>query len=102
MNKEGAVKPLFDKKEWKAIIHEKKLYWLSAWQHPVTKKIIYTYPSKKSFQRMEKEKEYSVGSKMIVLYHVEHSNSDIITVPKYNVGLAVVPYNEEERIIILQ
>lgn len=41
---------------WKKILSNKNSYWLSAWQHPVTNKIIYTYPSKKSINRMEKDK----------------------------------------------
>lgn len=48
---------IFSPQKWKMIIHDKNKYWLSAWQHPVTKKIIYTYPSKKSINRMQKDQD---------------------------------------------
>ena len=56
------------KKKWKAIIHDKTKYWLSAWEHPVTKKIIYTYPSKKSINRMEKDKDKFNNAKLLDKY----------------------------------
>ena len=57
-----------DKKKWKKVIHDKNKYWLSAWQHPVTNKIIYTYPSKKSINRMEKDKEKFNNAKLLDKY----------------------------------
>lgn len=56
------------KQKWKLIVHDKTKYWLSAWQHPVTKKIIYTYPSKKSINRMEKDKEKFNNAKLLDKY----------------------------------
>lgn len=59
---------LFSQDQWKLIIHDKNKYWLSAWQHPVTKKVIYTYPSKKSINRMQKDKEKFNNAKNLDKY----------------------------------
>ena len=47
----------------------------------------------------EKEKEESVDCKAVLPYHQKHNNTDLVTVPTFNSELAIIPVEEEKKIV---
>ena len=45
-----------------------------------------------------KEKELCVSSNIIIPYHLKHNNTDLLTTPKFNAQLAIVPDQPEKQI----